>query len=78
MKVILLGLVTRTKPMVDQHDITGDEMSGAVWNQALTNISLSWDIFLGKMFTILNDQGSVMITLTKGKGGLGLKYSHRK
>ena len=43
--------------------------SGAVWNQALISISLSWDNLLGEMFTILNDQESVIIMIPMAKGG---------
>ena len=53
-------------------------MSGAVWKNAFTSINVSWDILLEKMFTILNDQGSVIVIITKAKWGVALKYHHKK
>ena len=63
----MLSLVTRTKPIADQHDITRDGMSGAVWKQALTSITsgstdkLGWFI-LREVLT--DDQGSVTLVIS--------------
>ena len=40
-KVCLLSLVTRTKPIADQHDITGDGMSGSGWEPSFGQPSLT-------------------------------------
>ena len=44
----------------------------------MTCMSMSWDISLGEVITILNDQDSVIIMITKEKGGAALQCAHKK